>query len=107
MARAFNPFALGRGNAVMSLDSSTWPERVFGRLILEQVRQLDETMPDESAWHEFDPQVRLHLLASLRENAANLHEMRALLPLFTEKRGPLHLGGADRTGRKSAGACRP
>jgi len=87
MARAFNPFALGRGNAVMSLDELTaLSARVFRAADpAEQVRQLDETLPAESAWHEFDPQVRLHLLASLRENAANLHELRALLPLFTEK----------------------
>lgn len=87
MARAFNPFALGRGNAVMSLDELTaLSARIFRAADpAEQVRQLDETLPAANAWHEFDPQVRLHLLASLRENAANLHELRALLPLFTEK----------------------
>jgi glutamyl-tRNA synthetase/nondiscriminating glutamyl-tRNA synthetase len=87
MARAFNPFALGRGNAVMSLDELTaLSARVFRAADpADQILQLDEILPAENSWHEFDPQVRLHLLASLRENAANLHELRALLPLFTEK----------------------
>ncbi len=87
MARAFNPFALGRGNAVMSLDElKALSARVFRAADLaDQVQELDESLPTSNAWHEIDPQIRRDLLASLRENAANMQEMRALLPLFTEK----------------------
>jgi len=87
MARAFNPFALGRGNAVMSLDElNALSARVFRAADLaDQVRELDESLPAGNAWHDIAPRTRLHLLASLRENAANLQELRALLPLFTEK----------------------
>ncbi|UTF48874.1 glutamate--tRNA ligase [Desulfomicrobium sp. ZS1] len=87
MARAFNPFALGRGNAVMSLDElNALSARVFRAADLaDQVHELDESLPADNAWHDIDPQTRRHLLASLRENAENLHELRALLPLFTEK----------------------
>jgi glutamyl-tRNA synthetase/nondiscriminating glutamyl-tRNA synthetase len=87
MARAFNPFALGRGNAVMSLDELTaLSARIFRAADLgDQVRELDESLSVDNSWHELDPQIRQHLLASLRENAANLQELRALLPLFTER----------------------
>ena len=87
MARAFNPFAIGRGNAVMSLDElNALSARVFRAADLaDQVHELGESLPADHAWHEIDPQIRRHLLASLRENAANLQELRALLPLFTEK----------------------
>jgi len=87
MARAFNPFALGRGNAVMSLDElNAFSARVFRAADLaDQVHELDDSLPADNAWHDIDPQTRQHLLASLRENAENLHELRALLPLFTEK----------------------
>jgi nondiscriminating glutamyl-tRNA synthetase len=86
MAQAFNPFALGRGNAVMSLDElKALSARVFAHAgPLKQLGALDETVPASNAWHLMALDVRLQLLASLRENAANLHELRALLPLFTE-----------------------
>jgi len=87
MARAFNPFALGRGNAVMSLDElNALSARIFRATDLaDQVRELDESLPAGNSWHDIDPRTRRHLLASLRENAPNMQELRALLPLFTEK----------------------
>jgi glutamyl-tRNA synthetase/nondiscriminating glutamyl-tRNA synthetase len=86
MARAFNPFALGRGNAVMSLDElAALSARIFRSADLGgQLAQLDEAVPAESAWHGMDHALRLELVSSLRENAANLRELIALLPLFTE-----------------------
>jgi len=86
MARVFNPFALGRGNAVMSLDElEALSARVFRAADLGgQVARLDETIPAGSAWHDIDHALRLELVSSLRENAANLRELGALLPLFTE-----------------------
>jgi glutamyl-tRNA synthetase/nondiscriminating glutamyl-tRNA synthetase len=86
MARAFNPFALGRGNAVMNLDEmkalSARVFRVADSSTLEG--DLNRSLPENSPWHEFDPQTRQLILASLRENAANLQELRTLLPLFTQ-----------------------
>jgi len=86
MARAFNPFALGRGNAVMSLDElGALSARVFRTADLAgQITRLDETIPAGNAWHGIDPAFRLELISSLRENASNLRELVALLPLFTE-----------------------
>ena len=86
MARAFNPFALGRGNAVMSLEElKALSARVFRAADLAgQDRELGESLPADSPWHAFDPQVRQLILASLRENAANMQELRTLLPLFTQ-----------------------
>jgi glutamyl-tRNA synthetase/nondiscriminating glutamyl-tRNA synthetase len=87
MARAFNPFALGRGNAVMSLEElKALSARVFraGELAT-QVEALNASLPDFDPWHAVDPEIRPQLLASLRENASNLHELRTLLPLFTEE----------------------
>lgn len=87
MALAFNPFALGRGNAVMSLEElKSLSARVFraGELAT-QVEALNVSLPDTDPWHKVDPEIRPQLLASLRENASNLHELRTLLPLFTEE----------------------
>ena len=87
MARAFNPFALGRGNAVMSLEElKALSARVFrtGELVT-QVEALNASLPDADPWHTVDPEIRPQLLASLRENASNLQELRTLLPLFTEE----------------------
>jgi glutamyl-tRNA synthetase/nondiscriminating glutamyl-tRNA synthetase len=86
MARAFNPFALGRGNAVMSLEEmGALSARVFRTADLTgQVRELDESLPTDSPWHAFEPQVRQLILSSLRENATNMQELHTLLPLFTQ-----------------------
>ena len=86
MARAFNPFALGRGNAVMSLDElKALSARVFRAADLaDQVREIGESLPTDSPWHALDPQIRRLILSSLRENAANMQELRALLPLFMQ-----------------------
>lgn len=88
MARAFNPFALGRGNAAMSMDElQAMSARVFRSADpAGQAARLDETLPAHSAWHGLDSAVRLELVSSLRENATNLRELAALLPLFTEAR---------------------
>jgi len=86
MARAFNPFTLGRGNAVMSLDEmKALSARVF-RLadLAAQEDELGLSLPADSPWHEFSPQTRQLILASLRENAASIQELRTLLPLFTQ-----------------------
>jgi glutamyl-tRNA synthetase/nondiscriminating glutamyl-tRNA synthetase len=86
MAKAFNPFALGRGNAVMSLDE-LWAlnARVFKAAdATAQVAQLDGTLPADHPWHGIEPAMRLELVCSLRENAASLRELAALLPLFTD-----------------------
>lgn len=86
MAEAFNPFALGRGNAVMSLEElGALSARMFRTADLAaQVARLDEIIPADNAWHDMDPAFRLELVPSLRENASNLRELVALLPLFTE-----------------------
>ncbi|MBU4524954.1 MAG: glutamate--tRNA ligase [Desulfomicrobium sp.] len=86
MAGAFNPFALGRGNAVMSLDElGALSARAFRTADLAgQAARLDESLPAGNAWHGVDPAFRLELVSSLRENASNLRELVALLPLFTE-----------------------
>lgn len=87
MARAFNPFALGRGNAVMNTEElKALSARVFraGELVT-QVEALNASLPDTDPWHKVDPEIRPQLLASLRENASNLHELRTLLPLFTDE----------------------
>lgn len=88
MAGAFNPFALGRGNAAMSLDElQALSARVFRSADpAGQAARLDESLPAHDAWHGLDSAVRLELVSSLRENAANLRELAALLPLFTEAR---------------------
>lgn len=86
MARSFNPFALGRGNAVMSLEELGALSARFFRSAdpAGQIAQLNESMPASSPWHGMDPEFRLELVTSLRENASNLGELAALLPLFTE-----------------------
>lgn len=86
MARAFNPFALGRGNAVMNLDEmKALSARVFRMTDLAtQEGELGQSLPSDSPWHEFDPQTRQLILASLRENAASMQELQLLMPLFTQ-----------------------
>ncbi len=85
MAEAFNPFALGRGSAVMNLDEMKALSARFFRAadLVRQDGELAETLPADDAWHELAPEIRQKILASLRENAANLQELRGLLPLFT------------------------
>lgn len=86
MAGAFNPFALGRGNAVMNPDEMKALSARYFRAAdpALQVQALDETLPAGDAWHVMDRQLRLDLALGLRENAATLDELRALLPCFTE-----------------------
>jgi glutamyl-tRNA synthetase/nondiscriminating glutamyl-tRNA synthetase len=85
MARAFNPFALGRGNAVMNVDElRALSARYFRAADPEdQLRALDSTLPPNDPWHELETQLRLDLVTGLRENAATLDELRSLLPHFT------------------------
>jgi glutamyl-tRNA synthetase/nondiscriminating glutamyl-tRNA synthetase len=103
MAGAFNPFALGRGNAVMNLDELKALSSRYFRAAdpALQVQALDETLPASDAWHGMERQMRLDLVTGLRENAASLDELRALLPCFTEPdvrfdgRALAHLAGSE------------
>lgn len=85
MARAFNPFALGRGNAVLSIEElKHFSARVFRATEADDLaRALDESLPPEDSWHDLDHTTKSALAASLRENAACVNELRALLPHFT------------------------
>ncbi len=85
MARAFNPFSLGRGNAVLNLDEL---QAVSGRFFRESdpamlTEALDQTLPTQDRWHGLDPTTRRELVVSLRENASCLHDLQNLLPHFT------------------------
>ncbi len=85
MARAFNPFALGRGNAVLSIEElKHFSARVFRATEpASLVRALDESLPSTDPWRDLDEPTKCDLTVSLRENAASLEELRALLPHFT------------------------
>ena len=87
MARAFNPFALGRGNAVMNPDElRALSARYFRAADPDsQVRALDATLSAADPWHELDDSLRRDLVTGLRDNAASLDELRALLPHFTAR----------------------
>ena len=67
---------------------STRPDLVppdWAEELATQVEALNASLPDADPWHTVDPEIRPQLLASLRENASNLQELRAILPLFTEE----------------------
>lgn len=85
MARAFNPFALGRGNAVFDFDElkhlSAHAFRSTAPAVL--VQSLDESLPAPHPWHDLEEALRHDLVTSLRENATNLQELGILLPYFT------------------------
>ena len=85
MARAFNPFALGRGNAVMNLDELRHlSARYFRSADLDrQVRDLDATLPAGDPWHGLEDVLRRDLVAGLRDNVGTLEELRSLLTHFT------------------------
>jgi len=87
MARAFNPFALGRGNAVMNIEElKSLSARVFrAEDPSSVVATLDQTLSGDDPWHSLDEQNRQDLVSSLRENASNLDELRSLLPHFTAR----------------------
>lgn len=87
MVAAFNPSALGRGNAVVNLDDlQGLSTRIFRAkdpgLHLEDV---DKSLDAQNPWHTFDAQRRLTIITALRENATNITELKALLPFFTQK----------------------
>lgn len=84
-ARAFNPFALGRGNAVMNLDEL---KNLSARFFRETeptalVAALDQALTAADPWHDLDPLTRGDLATRLRENASCLRELQSLLPHFT------------------------
>jgi len=85
MARAFNPFALGRGNAVMNLDElRALSARYFRAADPEShVRALDDALPADDPWHTLPDGLRRDLVLGLRDNAATVGDLRALLPHFT------------------------
>lgn len=85
MAKAFNPFALGRGNAVLNIeDLRHFSARVFRAAEPTTLaRALDESLSPTDPWHDMDETTKGDLAASLRENAASLGELRDLLPHFT------------------------
>lgn len=85
MAKAFNPFALGRGNAVMNFEElKAFSARTFrSRDLAEQTDALARAIPASDPWHELDEQIRHELVQNVRENASTLDELRRLLPHFT------------------------
>jgi len=87
MAQAFNPFALGRGNAVMNMEELRGlSARYFRAADPEaQVRALDEAIPEDDPWHGLDHVLRHDLVTGLRGNAVCLDELRRMLPDFTAR----------------------
>jgi glutamyl-tRNA synthetase/nondiscriminating glutamyl-tRNA synthetase len=86
MARAFNPFALGRGNAVMNVEElKALSGRAFRSTDPAMLAQkLDEAVDPGDPWHGLHNSLKLEIVASLRENASSLRELRLLLPHFTQ-----------------------
>jgi len=87
MAKAFNPFALGRGNAVMNPEEMRHLSARYFRAAdpLDQVAALDAMLPESEPWHALDDGLRQDLVLGLRENAASLDDLAALLPFFTAR----------------------
>ncbi len=88
MARAFNPFALGRGNAVMNMEElRSLSARYFRAADPQmQVTALDQAVATGDTWHSLDNAQRLDLVTGLRDNAQSIHELQNMLPHFTADR---------------------
>jgi len=88
MARAFNPFALGRGNAVMNMEElRSLSARYFRAADPQmQVAALDQAVATGDTWHSLDNAQRLDLVTGLRDNAQSIHELQNMLPHFTADR---------------------
>lgn len=83
MAAAFQPFALGRGNAVMNMEELRALSARFFRALAPAELAQNLILPEADPWHALTPQIQEELAGGLRENAADLQELRALLPYFT------------------------
>lgn len=85
MIAAFNPFTLGRGNAVLNVEElKTFSARFFRNTDPAMlVEALDTSLEPTDAWRTIDRDHRRNIIASLRENASSLNELRLLLPHFT------------------------
>lgn len=87
MVDAFNPFALGRGNAVMNMDELiALSARSFRAADPgAQVQALDRTLPTGNPWHALDEDTRRDMVLALRDNASGLDELRTLLSCLTDE----------------------
>jgi nondiscriminating glutamyl-tRNA synthetase len=86
MAAAFQPFALGRGNAVMNMEELRALSARFFRALPPAELALNLILPETDPWHALSPQTQEELVESLRENAVGLQELCALLPYFTDEK---------------------
>ncbi len=97
MAAAFNPFALGRGNAVMNIDelralSARYFRAIPAASLLQSMNQL---LPETDPWQHMDDEIRIPLLEALRENASSSDDIRKLLPYFTQPEVPFSLAALN------------
>ncbi len=88
MARSFNPFALGRGNAIMNFEelhnlSARYFRATAPRTLVSAV---SGTLPPTDPWHDLEDEIRCDLVSNLRDNATTLRELCNLLPHFTTDR---------------------
>ena len=85
MIHAFNPSALGRGNAVMHLEDLQNLSTRFFRLADPAVHleSLEKDIAVQSPWRNFEREHRLAILTSLRENATQVTELKKILPFFS------------------------
>lgn len=92
MARRFNPFALGRGNAVLNMEEVRHLSAAYFRTLDLDVlcRALDGRLPPGDPWHAFPVEVRHGLAACLRENAQNMDDLLKILPTITATTGPVN-----------------
>ena len=88
MARAFNPFALGRGNAVMNMEELRSLSARYFRAADPQMQVTALGQAVDGRRHVAQPRqaLRLDLVTGLRDNAQSIHELRDVLPHFTADR---------------------
>ncbi len=100
MARGFNPFALGRGNAVMNIEElKALSARAFRAIAPDLlVEKVDTVMDHADPWHGLDNALKLEIVTRLRDNASTLRELRLLLPHFTKDETNFSVQALDELG---------
>ncbi|GAB1410309.1 glutamate--tRNA ligase [Desulfovibrionales bacterium] len=86
MAQDFNPRALGRGNAVMSLDELEHLSARYFRAteVGDLCARVHAHLPATDPWHSLDVAWQEALVASVRDTVANVRDLCAQLVFFTQ-----------------------